>query len=169
MNCYNTAELYNQWKVKFVMQSLICMAAGLHRRQVWIPADPSWKPPTVFRRSEYIQNDQRPWRRKRRWLWLGFGCDKKRMLVQVCKQWWPLWRCCNFGSFMKTGQHFLIKRRVKNSTKDFLLLLPTFGKSLVKTSHQYELFCSYKQAPLIVKNVTGTFWTLIWQTRQSVS
>lgn len=41
--------------------------------------------------------------------------------------------CCKVGSFIKTGQHFFIRRRAKNGTKGFSALLTGFGKSLVST------------------------------------
>lgn len=71
------------------------------------------------------------WKKKKRVGSYGndFSCDRNRKLLQTRKQWQPQFGCCSVGSFISTGQHFLIKGRAKNSTKAFSLFLTGFGKS----------------------------------------
>lgn len=56
----------------------------------------------------------------------GFSFDKNIKLLLSCRQ------CCSVVSSIRTGRHSLIKRRAKNVTEDFSLLLTGFRQSLVK-------------------------------------
>lgn len=53
-------------------------------------------------------------------------------LFQACRQRWLWHGCGNKGSFTRTRQHFLVKRRANDGTKSFFLLLTDFGKSFAK-------------------------------------
>lgn len=70
---------------------------------------------------------------KKRQLREGLNCDKNRRLLQACKQRRPQPECCNVGSFVIAGQHFLVKSRAKRSNQKVFSLLVCSSAHRVST------------------------------------
>lgn len=117
--------------------------------------------------------NQCPLGRMRLWLQTRLICDKNRKILQAWDQ-RRQQRGCNDVSFIRTVQHFLIKRRPKNSTQVFLC--PTAHHEVVTPikchlmHQQKRLRCNHLVSLVVKKsnwsllNITdGGFLQLLFQ------
>lgn len=132
--------------------------------QIHLKNHPIW---IIFSHSEY---EQTIWGVRGTSYSLSLAVTKTRMLLKASEQRRQQSGCCSVGSFIRTEQHFLNKRRFTKGPKAFSLLLnwlwTEFSLTLQgaaaphgavhvmgRPSHRLEVLHCYQVAPLAVKKL----------------